>query len=211
MGIVADVRESGLDAANRPAVYVPYTQARISFFVPSELAVRTKGAPGLLGPLVQKAVWAVDPEQPVEDVRTMRDIAQGEVAERRHVLGLLSAFAALALFLATFGVYAVLAQLVSERRHEIAIRMAVGATPNGILGSVLRHSARLTLGGAALGLLGAAAASRVLGSLLHDVSPLDPPVFVGVTALFGLVAAIASAIPARRAASVDPAGILRSE
>jgi predicted permease len=211
VGVVADIRERGLDLASKPAVYVPYTQARISFFVPSEIAVRTKGEPRALAPLVQKAVWAVDPEQPIVDVQTMRDIADFEVSDRRRMLGLFSAFAALALVLATFGVYAVLAQLVSERRREIGVRMAIGATPAGILRSVLGHSAVLTVIGAAIGLLGAAAASRVLQGVLYDVSPLDPPVFAGVTLLFGLVATLASYVPARRAARLDPASVLRSE
>ena len=211
VGVVADIRERGLDLANAPAVYVPYTQARISFFVPSEIAVRTKGEPRGMAPLVQAAVWAVDPEQPVVDARTMGDIADGEVAGRRRVLGLLSAFAALALVLATVGVYAVLAQLVSERRREFGVRLAIGATPSAILHSVLRHSAALMLAGAVVGLGAAAAASRVLESLLYDVSPLDPSVFAGVTALFGFIAALASYVPARRAARVDPASVLRSE
>ena len=127
------------------------------------------------------------------------------------MLGLLSAFAALALILATFGVYAVLAQRVSERRHEIAVRMAIGATPSGILRSVLRHSAVLTLAGATVGLLGAAAASRVLQGFLYEVSPLDPTVFAAVTLLMGLIAILASSVPARRAARVDPARLLRSD
>ena len=211
VGVVADIRERGLDLASAPAVYVPYTQARISFFVPSEIAVRTKGEPRGMAPLVQAAVWAVDPEQPVVDVRTMGDIADAEVAGRRRVLGLLSAFAGLALILATVGVYAVLAQLVSERRREIGVRLAIGATPSAILLSVLRHSAALTMSGAVVGLLAAAAASRVLGSLLYDVSPLDLSVFAGVPLLFGLVAALASYVPARRAARIDPASVLRSE
>ena len=211
VGVVADIRERGLDLVSKPAVYVPYTQAPISFFVPSEIAVRTKGDPRALAPLVQAAVWAVDPEQPVVDVRTMSDIALGEVAGRLRVLRLLSAFGAIALILATFGVYAVLTQLVSERRREIGVRMALGATPAAILRSVLGHSALLTLVGVSVGLLGAAMASRVLRTLLYDVSPLDSSVFAAVTLLFGLATAVASYIPARRAAQVDPATLLRSE
>jgi putative ABC transport system permease protein len=211
VGVVEDIKERGLDYGPKPAVYVPFTQTTIAFFQPSEIAVRTRVPPTELASALQQAVWSVDPEQPVSTIRTMDDIVDEELANRQQVLSLLGTFAALALVLAAMGIYAVLSYLVAESRREIGLRIAIGATPRAIVRAILTRSARLTAIGLAVGLTGAAATTRWLGSLLFGVSPVDPSVLVGVSALMTGISLFASFVPARRAAAIDPIVVLRAE
>ena len=210
VGVVADVRERGLDLATRPAVYVPFRQTEISFFAPSEIAVLARRDPLSLSKDLQKAVWSVDPEQPVSRIRAMESIVDDELANRSQVLDLLGAFAALALLLAAVGIYAVLSYTVSQRRREIGLRMAVGATRWDIVRAALAYGARLTAAGLLAG-MALAAAARLLGALLYGISPLDARTFAAVAAALALVAVLASSVPARRAAAIDPALTLRDE
>jgi predicted permease len=211
VGVVADIRERGLDLVNKAAVYVPFLQTEISFFQPSEIAVATTRDPPSISKELQRAVWSVDAERPVADVRTMDDIVDSELAGRTQVLQLLGAFAGLAVLLASIGVYSVLSYVVSQRTREIGLRLAIGAKPWDILRAILGHSARLTGVGVGLGLLTALGAMRWLASFLYGVSPSDGTTFAGAAILLTIISLTASYIPARRAAAVDPMIALRQE
>jgi putative ABC transport system permease protein len=211
VGVVGDIRERGLDLAMNPAVYVPFTQTTINFFQPSEIAVLTSREPLSLSKELQQAVWSVDAEQPVSNIRTMDAIVDDELANRTQVLQLLGAFAALALVLAALGIYGVLSYVVSQRTREIGLRMAIGASQWDIVRAILGYSARLTAIGLMIGVAAAIAATRLLSTLLFGISPLDPRTFVAVAALLAAVAMFASYMPTRRAAAVDPLVALREE
>jgi putative ABC transport system permease protein len=156
---------------------------------------------------LQRAVWPVDAEQPGTTIRTMAAIVDAELANRTHVLQLLGAFAALAL--AAIGIYGVLSYVVSQRTREICVRIAIGASQWDIVGAILWYSARLTVMGVVIGMAAAAAATRLLSTLLFGISPLDPKTFIVVSALLAAVALLASYLPTRRAAAVDPIVPLR--
>ena len=211
VGVLRDIRERGLDLALKEAVYVPFSQVAITFFQPSEIAVLTSREPLSLSIDLQKAVESVDPEQPVANIRTMDAIVDGELANRTQVLRLLGAFAALALILAALGMYGVLSYVVSRKTREIGLRIAIGASRWDIVRAILRQSAGLTAAGLVVGILLSIAATRVLSTLLYGVSPLDPQTFIAVSALLTAVALLASYLPARRAASIDPVIALRGE
>lgn len=211
VGVVADIRERGLDLEMKPAVYVPFNQTEISFFLPSEIGVLTSRDPLSLSKELQQAIWSVDSEQPVSNIRTMDSIVEDELASRTEVLQLLGAFAALALLLAGLGIYAVLSYVVSQRSREIGLRMAIGASRADILRIMLAYSGRLTATGLVIGIALAIGATRLLTTLLYGVSPLDPKAFVAVAAILTMVALLASYLPARRAAAVDPAIALRAD
>jgi ABC-type antimicrobial peptide transport system permease subunit len=153
----------------------------------------------------------MDATVPVDDVRTMDDRVTAATAARRFQTIILTAFAAIALFLSLVGLYALMAYSVRQRTSEIGVRMALGAKPSSILKLMLGHGIKLAMGGAVLGLLGGFALSRVVARFLFGVRPLDPLTLVATVALLLVVALIACIIPARRAASVDPMVALRHE
>jgi putative ABC transport system permease protein len=175
--------------------------------------VRGRGGsdPAALAPAVREAIWSVDEDQPVVRVATMEALVAASAAERSFVLILFEAFALAALALTAAGLYGVLAGSVAERTREIGVRAALGATRGDVLALVLRQGAALTALGVALGAAGAVAAGRAIGAMLFGVSPLDPATYLGVLALLAAVAALACAVPAWRAARVDPASTLRTE
>ncbi len=208
VGIVGDVRQLGLDDTPASELYIPYAQW------PSEemsLVVRTKSRPSSLIPMVEKAIWSADPDQPVTEVRTMDEWVAKEAASRRFLLQLIGAFALTALLLATVGIYGVVSYRTRQRTHEIGIRLALGAQKAEVLRMVLRQGILIVGFGLAAGILAAAAMARLIGNFLYGVSPLDPLTYLGAAALLAAVALLASYIPARRAARVDPAVALRSE
>jgi putative ABC transport system permease protein len=211
VGVVDDVRERGLDLALKPAVYVPFTQTDITFFQPSEIAIRTSRATLTIAQELQQAVHMVDGEQPASDIRTMDAIVGDEFAGRTQILQLLATFAGLALVLAALGTYAVFSYVVSQRTKEIGLRLAIGACPQDVVRAMLADSAKLAATGVLLGLATAAATTRLLTTLLFGVTPLDVKTLVGVAALLATVTLIASYIPARRAASLDPMAALRED
>jgi putative ABC transport system permease protein len=211
VGVVADIRERGLDLATKPAVYVPFQQTEITFFQPSEIAVITNRDPLSLSKELQQAVWSVDAEQPVAKIATLDAIVDGELVDRSQVLELLGTFAGLALALAALGIYGVLFYVVSQRTREIGLRMAIGATPWDVVRDILGYSARLTGLGLATGIAVATVSTRLLSRLLYEVSPVDAKATIAVSALLMLVAMLASYLPTRRAASVDPATALRED
>ena len=211
VGVVRDIRERGLDLALKGAVYVPFPQVAITFFQPSEIAILTSRDPLSVSNELQQAVWAMDPEQPVANIRTMEAIVDDELANRTQVLQLLGGFAALALVLAALGIYGVLSYAVSQRTREIGLRMALGAGQWDIARGVLGYSARLTGAGLAVGVALAVAATRLLATLLYGISPLDPRTFAVVAMVLAAVALMASYLPMRRAVAVDPLIALREE
>jgi predicted permease len=211
VGIVADVKEMGLDEPPKEEMYFPYWQAQGNYMVPSVLVVHTRGDPLSIASAVREAVWSVDTDQPVSQVGTMNDVLDREVAQRRVQAILLGALAALAMTLACVGIYGVMAYLVTQQNHEIGIRVALGADSRNILGLVLGRGAKWTATGVGIGVAAALLVSRLMRSLLFGVSPFDPLTFAAVTFVLAFVALAACYIPARRATRVDPIVALRYE
>jgi putative ABC transport system permease protein len=210
VGIVGDVRHLSLSAEVPNAVYVPETQWGWSDFAMS-LVVRTRGETDAMVPAVRRAVRALDPDQPIVRVAPMSRIVAASAAQRRFTLVLFEAFGVLAVVLAAAGIYGVLAGAVAERRREIGVRTALGATQRDILGLVLRQGLTLTAAGAVIGLGAAALLTRVIEDLLFQIPRLDLVTYLGVTILIVLVAAVACWVPARRAVRVDPVAATRGE
>ncbi|MET0623131.1 MAG: ABC transporter permease [Pyrinomonadaceae bacterium] len=215
VGVVGDVRHRGLDLESKPEIYVPVYQPLFSNrpVPPLSLyvAVRTSGDPAALAAAVRREVAAVDPEQPVANVRTMEERLAESVAQRRFNMTLLGVFACVALVLAGVGVYGVMAYAVARRTHEIGIRVALGAQRGDVVRLVLRQGMWLALAGVGAGLAGAYAVTRLMSGLLYGVSPTDPLTFVGVALLLAAVGLLACLVPARRATKVDPMTALRYE
>jgi putative ABC transport system permease protein len=210
VGVVGDVKQASL-ALGEPNAFYTSTSQWTWVDRAQSLVVRTRGDAASLTSAIKNAIWSVDRDQPIVRVATMDSLLLTSEAERRFVLILFEAFGLAALALAATGIYGVLSGSVTERLREIGIRVALGATRQNILRLVIRQGMTLTGIGALIGLLGAAAASRALITLLFGVSRLDPFTYLGVIALLGGVAAIACGLPAWRAAQVDPASTLRSE
>jgi putative ABC transport system permease protein len=173
--------------------------------------VRTRGDAASFAPAVRQAIWSVDRDQPVVRIATMDKLVAASAAERHFALMLFEVFALAALVLAAAGIYGVLAGSVAERTREIGVRSALGASRADIIALVLRQGMQLTVFGVAIGLAGAATATRAIVAMLFSVSRLDPETYVGVVVLLATVSAIACAVPAWRAARVDPAVTLRAE
>ncbi len=211
VGVARDARNESLEAQPQDEVFVPLEQLPWFFGAHISVAIRTHaGAPEILDALRQ-AVWSLDKDQPLHNLKPMRQILFEATAQRRFTLIVLSVFAALALLLTLVGLYGVLACVVSRRRREIGIRLALGAQRWNVLRLVLREGLRLATFGIAAGWLGAMATVRVVRNLLYDVTPTDPLTFAAITLLLALVAGLACWLPARRAARVDPIGALRYE
>jgi len=211
VGVVRDVRERGLEPMLKPAVYVPLPQARNVWAVPQDLIIRTSVEPASLARPVTGIIAKIDPDQPVRAVRTMEEVAGKQTEGRRQQMSILGAFAALALLLASVGIYGVLAYAVTLRTREIGIRLALGSSRASVLGGILRHGFGLTLAGIAIGGASALALTRTLSSLLNGVAPNDPSTFATAAGVLIAVAALACYLPALRASSVDPAITLRDE
>ena len=209
VGVVGDVREGGLAVDPSPEMYLPLFQAWISPGLP--YLVRTHAEPLSLAQTIRRAIMEVDKNQPIFGIQTMEQILYGASAPPRLRTQLLSLFSLLALTLTTVGLYGVMTYLVSQRTHEIGVRMALGAPPARILMLVLRESALLIGAGILLGLAGAMGLVRVVSSLLFEIKPTDPATFVFVSSLMLAVGFLACYIPARRATKVDPMVALRYE
>ncbi len=212
VGVVGNVRHQDLTREPMVEVFFHYPQNP-----PPRATLAVRGDPKvfrdpmLLGPAVGRAVAAVDKDQTLVRTGTMLQIVSGRLAPQRLTAGLIATFAGLALVLAAVGIYGVLSFSVAQRTHEIGVRMALGAQRNAVLRMVVGQATLLALAGIAIGLAGAFALTRVITSLLFGVSATDPRVFAGVSAFLLAVAALASYLPARRAAHVDPMEALRYE
>jgi putative ABC transport system permease protein len=213
VGVVGDMRQMGLDTPAEPEMYFSMDQMVVNspLLWPQHLVVRTKGDPLALSASVRRAVWDVDPDQPVSSIRSMDEIFDAELLNRNTQMTLFSAFAALALVLASVGLYGVLSYTVAQRTSEIGLRMALGAQRATVVGEVVRKGLLLVALGFMLGLAGAFALTRLLTSFLFGIQPTDPATVAAVSALLLFVAILASYIPARRAAGVDPVSALRAE
>ena len=213
VGIVGDVRARGFQQEIPPTMYFPYSQSgQTAYGVPRTmtLIVRARGGvASLVGPL-RKIIRDMDSSIPISQVATMGQVVGDSIASRRFTTALLSGFAALALLLAGIGIYGVISYGVSQRRYEIGVRMAMGASHGSIARLVMNEGARMTLIGLAIGLLGALAVERALSSLLVGVTSTDAPTLIGVCALLAAVAACACLLPARRATNVSPTEALRN-
>jgi ABC-type antimicrobial peptide transport system permease subunit len=211
VGVVGDIRQLRLDVPASPEVYVPLEQAVYPFLWPNNLVVRTDGDPLALAAAVRAAVWSIDPNQPVSDVRAMSQVIDFELANRNTQLTLIGAFSVLALVLAGVGLYGVLSYTVSQSTNEIGLRMALGAAQRTVVGAIVRSALGTALLGVGVGLIAAYALTRTIASFLYEVSPTDPATAVAVAGVLLLVAGLAAFVPARRAASVNPMTALRAE
>ena len=210
IGVAGDVRQMGLSSEAKPEVYVSYLQDPYLWpFV--SMVVRTASDPLKLFGGVQQAVWSVDKDQPVSNPMSMDQIRSDSIAQPRVTALLLSLFAALALLLASVGLYGVVARSVAERTHEIGVRVALGARPAAVFRQVVGRGMILALAGTAIGLGGALGATRVLTSLLYDVRPADGLTFTAVSLLLMAVTLLASYVPARHVTRIDPMAALRYE
>jgi len=208
VGVVADVKANGIEETTPLQTYLPLDQEP---FRSLRLLVRTASDPAGAAHSVERAMHEVEKDLPLFDIRTMEEVLQGTMGRQRLLMILLGTFAALALGLAAVGIFGVMAYSVAQRRHELGVRMALGAEMGDVLRLVLGQGIRPALAGVGLGLAGAALLTGFLQSLLFEVKPTDPMTYAGVALILTGVALAACYIPARRAARVDPAVALRYE
>jgi putative ABC transport system permease protein len=208
VGVVKSVRHMALNEDPRSEIYIPFTQHPLAFMT---LVARTDGAPLNFVAAVRSQVQAVDKDQPISNIRTMEERLASAVSQRRFNLILLAIFAGLALSLAAVGIYGVMSRLVTQRAHEIGVRMALGAQRGDVLKLVIRQGMVLILAGLFAGWGAALGVTRLLRSLLFDLSATDPLTFLATALLLALVAMLACYLPARRATKVDPLVALRCD
>ncbi|MFB3110757.1 MAG: FtsX-like permease family protein, partial [Gemmatimonadales bacterium] len=193
----------------REAIYFPFRWLPFPF--PLSLTVRTAGNPLALAPLIRREIEILDPEVPMADIRLMDDYVAEAVAPTRFTLTLISVFAAMALVLASIGLYGVISYSVRQRTREIGVRIAFGADEKSIVRLVVGRGMALGLAGVGAGIMAAFLLIRTVSSLLYGVSAIDPVTFLGIPLVLVAVTAIASYVPARRAMRVDPVEALRDE
>jgi len=208
VGVTGNVRQHGIDQGVRDCIYLPQAFSGVGS---RRVMVRTKVPPLMLANTIRNEILALDPNQPVSNLRTLEQVVNGSFADRRLMLTLLGLFAGAALLLAAIGLYGVMASAVLQRTREIGIRMALGAQRGDVLLQVMRQGLKLTVLGVVVGLSGSLALTRVLSHLLFEVAPRDPITFAGVAFLLMTVALFACWLPARRATKVDPMVALRCE
>jgi len=218
IGVAGNVRSEGQYAPFVPELYVPYTQYPW-ILRPRHIVVRSASSLSAIVPAIRREVAALDKNVPVSEISPMTEIVAGPVLQGQTIMWLLGAFAALALILAAIGIYSVISYAVTQRTHELGIRMALGADRRSVVNLVVKQGLFLAMIGVVTGLAGAWGMTRFLSSLpfevrwllLFDVQPTDPLTFVSVSAILTMVAFVGSYVPARRAAKVDPIVALRYE
>jgi len=204
---MADIKNDGLDRSGGPHIYSPiYQTPRIRTL---SVTVQTSLSSSSLEPLIRREIQAVDPNLPVYNVRTMNEIIDSSLASRRFSAELVGVFAVVALLLASVGMYGLLAYMVGQRAHEIGVRMALGAMPSAIGKMIVGRGAGLAGIGVGTGLLLSAVMAPLISSLLYGVRPIDAEVFIAVPLILMVVVLLASYIPTRRAARVNPIIALR--
>jgi putative ABC transport system permease protein len=216
VGVIKDIKNDGLDQSATPHIYSPIYQfpgiEGLDFLIsagPLSVTVRTSLSATSLEPQIRRELQALDPGLPVFNVRTMNEVIDRSLASRRFSAGLVGGFAVVALLLASVGIYGLLAYMVGQRSHEIGVRMALGATPSAIGKMIVSRGAGLAGIGVVIGLLVSGIIAPMISTLLYGVRPIDPVVFLAVPLILMVVALLASYIPARRAANVDPIVALR--
>jgi hypothetical protein len=208
VGVVQGVRHSGLEYEPEPQMYAPFSQFSMPF---ATLVVHTRGEPLSFSKTLRRAVEAADANEPVSAIRSMEQVLEQSIASRRFSVLMLGFFAALALLVASIGVYGVLSYAVSQRRPELGIRLALGSGVRAVMWLVMKQGMSLAVCGVCLGAGGSWLATRLLSTLLYKVSVTDPIVFGSIAVSLLAVAMLASYLPARRAAEVDPVVALRSD
>ena len=208
VGVVRDVKLAGLEAPSEPAYYLPASQAPLQDMT---LLVRTTTDPLSLVGAVRGAVLSIDPNQPISNISTLEKVVDESIAQRRLNMLLMGLFGGLAMLLSAVGVYGLLSHAVTQRTHEMGIRMALGAQMSDVLKLVLKQGMMLALIGEAVGLVGALMLTRLIRGLLFGVTPNDVTTFVVVITILSIVALLACYLPARRATKVDPLIALRYE
>jgi putative ABC transport system permease protein len=211
VGVVGPIKYQGLDVDYQGQLYFPHSQDPWDGMYRMHIVVRTAGDPKSLASAVQTSIYHLDKDQPVYRVMTMQQLVADSLATRRFSMALLGLFAVVASLLAAVGLYGVLSYSITERRHEIGVRMALGAQTSDVLKLVAVQGMRLAMMGVALGLLGSLALTRMMKSLLFGVGATDPMTFALVPLLLGVVGFVACYIPARRATKVDPLISIRCE
>jgi putative ABC transport system permease protein len=214
IGTIGDIRYESLDATPTPELYFPQLQAaagaaRMPGVPEMWVVLKARRSPLALGGAVRDAVRQVDPRQPIGDLVSLDQVLSRSMAARRLSMTLLTVFAALAVLLALIGIYGITAHAVTQRARELGLRMAIGARPAEVVGMLLRENLLLVIGGLGLGMAGAALATRALRTMLFGVSTLDAVTFVAAALVLGGVAMLATYVPARRAARIDPMEALR--
>jgi putative ABC transport system permease protein len=195
-----------------PYAQTPFSQMPVGFrFLPMSFLARSSSDHDSLASAMRAEIMALDKDQPVTNIRTLEQLLANSISQPRFYLMLLAFFAAIALLLAAVGLYGVVSYTVRQRTHEIGVRMAFGAQAGDVLRLIIRYGMRLTVIGALIGMAGALALTRMMKTLLFDVSATDPLTFAGVSMLLVLVALLACYVPARRATKVDPMTALRAE
>jgi len=208
VGVVRDVKSAGLQADSEPTYYVPATQAPLQDMT---MVVRTTTEPTSIVPALRRAVWSIDPNQPIANVQTMEQVVSDNIAQPRLNMVLMGLFGGLALVLAAVGIYGLLSYAVTQRTQEMGIRLALGAQVSDVMGLVLKQGMVLALVGEAIGLAGAFALTRLIRGLLFGVTPTDATIFAAVVGVLTFIALLACYLPARRATKVDPLKALRYE
>jgi putative ABC transport system permease protein len=208
MGVVSDVRQNGIDRDPPMQVYIPLQQEPMRSLI---VVARTAGDPLAMASMIEERIHSIDKDLPVFNVRTMDQLLDESIAQQQLAMALLGGFALLALMLAAMGIYGVMSYAVTQRTHEIGVRMAMGAQPSDVLRLVVGQGLTLALIGVAVGISAALAMTRLMASMLFGVSSTDPLTFISISLLLIAVAALACYVPARRAARVDPMVALRYE
>jgi putative ABC transport system permease protein len=208
VGVVGDMRRTGFDRPVRPETFLPEGQASDNRLT---IVARVQGEPSVLSGALRSEVWALDKDQSVYDIKTMRQILSEMLSQRRFNMLLLGIFAAVALTLAAMGIYGVMSYAVAERTHEIGLRMALGAQAGDVLNLIVRQGMLLVTTGLLVGLMASFALTRLMSTLLYGVSATDPLTFIAIPVVLTGVALGACLVPARRAIKVDPMVALRYE
>jgi predicted permease len=211
VGVVSDIRRDGKAASIEPQVYLSAAQTDLYPVRLADFAIRVSGDPAALVKPLQAAVWAIDAEQPLMNVRTLSETVEGTLSLRRFQTLLLALFAGLALLLALVGVYGVVGSTVAQRTHEIGVRMAIGAGASSIARMVVRQSLGPAVAGLTLGMAGAVAMARGMSGLVFGIAAVDPATFAFAPLALLAAVALASLAPALRAARVEPTTALRDE
>jgi len=207
VGIIGDVKQYGLDRDPADEIYIPLAQSGFA----NNLLVRTAADPMAIAALMREAVYAADPDNAIDRVQTLEQVRSDAVASPRLTAILMAMFAGLALVITAAGIAGVMALSVSQRTHELGVRLALGATPSRVLGMVMRQGMYYVATGLAIGIAGSLLLGRLMSALLFAVEPTDPITFIAVSVVLIAVAAAACFIPARRVTSIDPMLALRSE